>query len=256
MTKDEIKSVLELHGRWLRNEPGGNRADLYGADLSCANLSRADLSRANLSRADLSRADLSCANLSCANLSRAKLSRADLSCANLSGANLSRADLSGADLSCANLSGANLYGADLSRANLSGANLSGANLYGADLSGANLYGADLYGAKNIPIKARLLTQIVPETGAFDAWKKCANNVIVHLLIPASANRSNATGRKCRAERAKVLAVYGDTVGIGLHDKTKYVVGKTVKCHEWEENRWIECAGGIHFFITRAEAEAY
>jgi hypothetical protein len=32
--------------------------------------------------------------------------------------------------------------------------------------------------------------------------------------------------------------------------------KTVVCDVWGEGRWVECAGGIHFFITRAEAEAY
>ena len=25
---------------------------------------------------------------------------------------------------------------------------------------------------------------------------------------------------------------------------------------WEEDRWIECGGGIHHFLTRTEAEAY
>ena len=95
----DLKLVLELHGKWLRGEAGGSRAN-----LSRANLSGADLSRANLSRADLS----------WANLSGADLSGADLSWADLSGANLSRADLSGADLSGADLSWANLSGADLS----------------------------------------------------------------------------------------------------------------------------------------------
>jgi len=132
-TPDEIKSVLEAHTKWLRNEEGGSRANLRGADLSEANLRGADLSEADLSGADLSEADLSGANLSRANLSRANLSRANLSGANLSGANLRGADLSEADLS----------GANLSRANLSRANLSGANLRGADLREADLRGADL-----------------------------------------------------------------------------------------------------------------
>ena len=81
MTQEELNEIVRKHNLWLKNEEGGERADLSGANLSCANLSRA-----NLSRADLSRAYLSGANLSCANLSRA-----DLSCANLSCANLSRA---------------------------------------------------------------------------------------------------------------------------------------------------------------------
>jgi len=128
-TSINLNEILEKHGKWLRDEEGGER-------WSCAfgaNLSRANLSDADLSRADLSGANLSGANLSYADLSGANLIRADLSGANLSGANLSRADLSGA-----NLSGANLSGANLSRADLSGANLSDANLSDADLSRADL----------------------------------------------------------------------------------------------------------------------
>ena len=215
-------------------------ADLYGA-----NLSRADLSGANLYGANLSRADLSGANLSGANLSRADLSGADLS-----GANLSRADLSGADLSRADL-----YGADLSRADLYGANLSRAYLSGADLSRANLYGANLSGAENAAL-AIAQTRILPE-GQLIGWKSCESGVIVKLSIPAEARRSHAFGRKCRAEFADVLEIFNGEVGISKHDgKTDYRTGERVTCHEWSENWQEECAGGIHFFITREEAEAY
>ena len=111
MTKEKLSEILSLHAKWLRDEPGGIRADLSGANLSGANLSGASLSYANLSCADLSCADLSYANLSGASLSYANLSCADLRCADLSYANLSCADLSGADLSDADLSGADLSGA-------------------------------------------------------------------------------------------------------------------------------------------------
>jgi hypothetical protein len=102
-TKAELAEVIDSHGKWLRDEEGGSRANLSHADLSGAYLYGADLSYANLS-----------------------------------GAYLYGAYLSGANLSGANLYHANLYGADLSRADLSYANLSGADLYRA-----NLYGADL-----------------------------------------------------------------------------------------------------------------
>jgi hypothetical protein len=162
-----------------------------------------------------------------------------------------------ADLSGANLSGANLYGANLSGANLSGANLRRANLRRADLYGANLSGANLSGAKNIPEELSARLTIVPEEGDYTAWKKCNGGVLVKLLIPAEARRSNATGRKCRAEFAKVLQVLGADVGVSMHDqKTEYRVGETVRCDTWGEDRWQECAGGIHHFITRKEALDY
>ncbi len=168
------------------------------------------------------------------------------------GANLRSADLYGADLY-----GANLSGADLSGANLRSADLYGADLYGANLSGANLYGANLRSAKDIPSIAAAQTTVAMPEGLIVAWKKCSGSVVVKLHIPAEARRSNATGRKCRAEFADVVEVFGGTVGISMHDnKTQYVVGSRVTCHEWCEDRWNECAGGIHFFITREEAENY
>ena len=50
----DVKEVLELHEKWLNNDPDGEKAD-----LSYANLRGADLSYANLSDADLRGADLS-----------------------------------------------------------------------------------------------------------------------------------------------------------------------------------------------------
>ena len=91
MNQSELKSALESHGKYLRGEEGGARADLSGADLRWA-----DLRWANLRGADLSGADLRWANLSGADLSWANLSGADLRWANLSGADLRGADLRGA----------------------------------------------------------------------------------------------------------------------------------------------------------------
>jgi hypothetical protein len=36
----------------------------------------------------------------------------------------------------------------------------------------------------------------------------------------------------------------------------YRVGEVVRCDVWNEDRWVECGGGIHFFLTRKEAELY
>jgi hypothetical protein len=197
-----------------------------------------------------------CADLTGAYLTGAYLRGADLSGADLRGANLTDANLYDADLSGANLYGANLTGANLSCANLSGADLYGADLRSANPYGANLSGANLSGAKNLSEIAAAQLSIVPEKGSYTAWKKCGS-AIVELLIPAEARRSNATGRKCRAEFAIVIAIHGARVATSDHDgRTQYIVGQRVTCDRWENDRWIECAGGIHHFITRAEAEAY
>ena len=167
-------------------------------------------------------------------------------------ARVSGVDLFGANLYGADLSGANLYGADLYGADLRMANLSGVDLYGADLRRANLSGA-----KSIPSITNAQASILPESGQFQGWKKCRNGVLVRVMIGKNAKRSNATGRKCRAEYVKVLEVIGAEVGISQHDnKTEYRAGKIVRCDKWDKDRWVECGGGIHFFLTRIEAEQY
>ncbi len=190
-----------------------------------------------------------------ANLSGAYLSYAYLSGANLSDAYLRDANLGGANLSGAYLSGANLSGANLRGANLDGANLRGANLDGANLSDAYLRYAYLSDAKGAEL-AIAKTRILPD-GDLIGWKKCISNVIVKLRIPAEARRSHAFGRKCRTEYADVLEVIGSDVGISQHDdSTEYRVGARVAAHKWDEDWQDECAGGIHFYITRLEAEAH
>ena len=184
----------------------------------------------------------------------------------LCSADLSRADLCGADLRGANLRGADLYGACLL-----GANLRGACLYGACLLGADLRYAHLYGAKLSELTVAQ-TSILPDEGDIIGWKKAyvdgtmlPKPVIVKLLIPSDAQRSNATGRKCRASTARVLDLQDkqgnslppDTTAYSSYDSGfKYQKGETVHVENFDTNRWDECAPGIHFFITRIEAVEY
>ena len=236
LTREKLNKILEEHKHWL-NEDCKNweemRADLRGANLCNANLHRANLHRAYLSGADLHNADLS-------------------------GADLHNADLRGACLSRANLTGADLSGADLHNASLSEADLCGANLGEADLCGA-----DLRGAKNVPY----IPMVCPEEGDFIGWKKAESNknkVIVKLHIPFDAKRSSSTTRKCRCSKAEVIAIYnldgteaGETTCHSDYDNSFiYEVGKTVEVTNFSEDRWSECAKGIHFFINRQEAINY
>ena len=131
ITQEELKNALELHEKWLSNEPGGVRLDLHGVDLRLSDLSNANLKRANLSGADLSGVNLSEANLSDANLRHANLRGADFTFANLSDANLRHANLRGADFTFANLSSADLSHADLSDSDLSWLNT--INVIGLDV---------------------------------------------------------------------------------------------------------------------------
>lgn len=219
----DIELILEKHAKWARGEDGGERADLCGANLRCANLSDADLRSV---------------------------------------------DLCGADLRGANLSGGNLRNANLCCANLCCANLRGADLCGANLSGADLRDADLRGAKNTNKTAwdaytAFYPLQCPETGSFIGYKKAADKIVM-LEICADAKRSSATSRKCRCSKAKVLSITRlDGSDSGLTEVRSnyskefiYRVGEIAEVPDFDDNRWNECAAGIHFFITRDEAVKY
>lgn len=170
-----------------------------------------------------------------------------------------RADLSGAYLGDAILVHADLCYADLNGAILRGANLRDANLNGADLRNANLVGADLTRAV---YTNTVLNLQCPEEGSFIAWKKLARDSVAKLLIPEDAKRSSGTTRKCRASKAVVLAIYDKNGKETSEGKSRYYadffyrVGETIYADSWDEDRWNECSNGIHFFVTRKEAEEY
>ena len=217
MDRQKLEAIIKNHGKWLRGE-GGERADLQYAYLQ-----RADLQRAHLQRADLQGADLQ---------------YADLQYAYLQGAHLQRAHLQDADL----------QDADLQRADLQRADLQGAYLQGAYLRGAHLQGAHLPWFQ------------IPQDGTLTVYKKVQDK-IVKLLIPAKAKRTaSLVGRKCRAEYAKVLSIEGDkpvtSDGLRQGPKTRYEVGKTVKPDSYDDDIRTECSHGIHFFLTREEAEEF
>jgi hypothetical protein len=186
---------------------------------------------------------------------RANLRRADLCRAYLRGANLCGANLHGANLRRADLHGANLREAYLSVAHLSEANLRGADLRGAHLSEANLRGADLTDAKLSPFS------LCPEEGDFIAWKKVEGGVVLKLRI-IGKRISTPIGRKCRTDKCEVLAAYdreGKEVRALFRSKYDrffhYSVGEIIWTPLDEDFR-VECTSGIHFFMTRQEAEEY
>lgn len=145
-------------------------------------------------------------------------------------------------------------------ADLRGANMSGADMRWADMRGANMSGADMSGAKYIDSAKNLFCPLsCPEAGEYIGFKK-ADGKIVKLKIPTDAKRSSSTSRKCRASKAVVVSITeldgtpaGDEVCSDYDADFVYRVGETVEVQNFDENRWNECAPGIHHYITREEA---
>jgi uncharacterized protein YjbI with pentapeptide repeats len=266
-------SYKNLNGLDLK-ESNLREANLIHADLIEANLSNADLKDANLINANLAYADLRNADLKEANLRKVNLNNVNLREANLYGANLSYADLNNSALNNADLREANLYRAfcyytNLCGADLRNADLREANLFRANLKDANLFGVNLKNANIINAEISENTKIdypiaCPETGSFIGYKKAVCEYIVKLQICKDAKRSSATTKKCRCSKALVLAIeniYGsDSVLQEIESiynpSFVYRVGKIVEVPDFDDNRWNECAPGIHFFMDRQDAVEY
>ena len=160
-------------------------------------------------------------------------------------------EVAGDTLREADLREVGLFGADLR-----GADLRGANLFEADFRRANLCGADLL------CTVGMLQ--CPESGAFTGFKKLRDGLIAEIEILPDAKRSSATTRKCRCDKAKVVAItqkdgtpFAGEYGVSQHDSSfLYKIGDIVSVDNYDNDRWNECSTGIHFFITRQEAVDY
>ena len=272
MTQNELNKIIENHQHYLNEDIDGwesMRADLSyknlsGLDLRNANLYRVNLSNANLYSADLRKANLRKADIRNANLINADLAYADLREADLRNANLYRAfccyaNMYGAFCCYANLNGVDLRNADLREANLFRANLKDANLFGVNLKNANIINAEI--SENTKIDYPVAC---PETGSFIGYKKAGCEKIVKLQICEDAKRSSATTKKCRCSKALVLAIENiDGSDSGLQEIESefdpcfiYRIGEIVEVPDFDDNRWNECAPGIHFFMDRQNAVEY
>jgi len=131
------------------------------------------------------------------------------------------------------------------------ANLRDANLRDAYLRGANLSGAK-WDYRTVGIHA------APE-GELVAWGKKGQH-IVKMLVPAHTPRSCATTRKHRSAWVLVLEIDDGAVTSFEHrteyGAVTYEVGRETRADSWDTDRWNECSRGIHWFLSRAEAEAW
>lgn len=110
---------------------------------------------------------------------------------------------------------------------------------------------------------------VPDTGSFIGWKKAVIHhdsyeddeyYIVKLRIPEDARRSNAGNTKCRADKAYVEDIQ-DLDGNSVDKVVESIWDSKFRYQKWQivtepnycENRFEECANGIHFFLNREDA---
>lgn len=239
ITNDELKQIVERHQHFLNSD--------------CKNWQDMQAFFLHTSFDDM---DLSGLNLRGAIFCNASFDRAEMKNINLHGATFQYSTFCHADFEGADLGGADFLYSSLFEANLTNADLTGANFYCSILDNAILTNTKM---PNIPLKC-------PDSGAFVGWKQClddgAHSVIVKLLIPEDAKRLSGINRKCRCDKAIVLEIKdmnGKDINkaYSIHDTSfVYKVGETVSVSDFDNNRWAECAEGIHFFINKQEAIGY
>ncbi len=100
---ESINSLILAHQLWLKNKPGGSRADFSHQNLSSVVLTGLRLPRAKFSGASLLNATLDDGDFSECDFFVVDFTRASLVRANLYQADMRGAILSGTDLSFANL---------------------------------------------------------------------------------------------------------------------------------------------------------
>ncbi|MCK9598636.1 MAG: pentapeptide repeat-containing protein [Sphaerochaeta sp.] len=202
--------------------------------------------------------------------------------ANLSDANLSYSTLCGASFWLAIMDSINLTGVDGNGINLRQAMVTNANFSRANVSNVDLQGADVTGAiarEGSPVvdsihyetegeritkglKDLLDVAVIAPEGELIVYKALRNDRIATLRIPAGAARVSVGARKCRAAEAFVISIVDFTghpfdAGVSIHDSSfVYRVGKTVRPEQDFVPRALQCADGIHFFLTRSEAVDY
>ena len=205
-----------------------------------------------LSDADLSGWDLSWVDFSLTSFHRVSFDHADMHRCAVENALFDDCSFRGTNFRQANLKGAAMRYDDLS-----GADISGADLFSAVLEHANLTG--VISDEN----TKFFRLYCPEKGAFLGYKKCFNNRLVQLLIPADAKRTSATMNSCRCSKAKVLSIKSfdykeeyDEAWSLVDENFVYRKGQWVEVPDFNYDRWMDSTTGIHFWLTREEAKAY
>ena len=260
------RAPISVWLRWLRAKKlKMSDINFHGADFCHANFRYANFCYANFRGSDFSDADFSGANFYDVDFHGADFRGAHLNGADFRGAHFRGSDFSDADFCYANFHGADFRGAHLSDADFRGAHLSDADFSGADFSGADFcYAhfrgsdfsvADFYGSD---FSGTALCMQCPSEGSFIGWKKVAGK-IVKLQITESAKRSSATTHKCRCSEALVLEIDDGAmqqITNNSYAPLTYKVGELVHPDSFDDDRWNECTHGIHFFISRHDAEKH
>lgn len=241
------------------------------------NLSGLDLHNVDLSRLDLRHAILHNTNLRGANLQDSLLSHANICDADLSYANLDYATCNFANISRSSLCGATVrntvfrytlfdlvdfYNIAIHNTNFTYSAFRKSYITATDIANFSYATFDecaVIFTENTSLYSCGMIIDTPIRG----YKKCDTNgngpTIVTLEIPRGAIVFSINGSKCRTNKAIVLSIDGDGINeaYSFHDQEfVYRVGDELVIDDFDLRYNVECGTGIHFFLTKGEAEHY
>ena len=201
-------------------------------------------------------------------LSRLDLHNVDFTDAIGENINFSNANLMGSIFTGSRFEHVNFDSADLRKALLKNCDMRYANFHNADCRGTK-FSCTIMECSNhegiiIDDATENYRMHCPEKGAFLGYKKCFNDLLVTLLIPADARRVCSTTRPCRCDKAKVINItsfdfkehYKEAWSLCASTDFKYTLGEYVYPDSFNPDRWMESTHGIHFWMTPEEAMAY
>lgn len=181
----------------------------------------------------------------------------------------------GSDLSYQNLIKVEFKDLDLRNINFNYSNLCKCIFINCDLSGSNFKNCNVTGVEFINTKLNNVLYnewtagLLPITaeGRIIGYKKAitlqGEEVVIKLEIPEDSFRCNATSRKCRCNKAKVIYIENIeenkrfTSAVSSQDKNFiYTVNEMIEVKNYDKNRWNEYCPSIHFFLTKKEAKNY
>lgn len=176
--------------------------------------------------------------------------------------NFKNSSIQDAQLDDCPVKGADFENASLQRTTMRRCDMRGCNCKGTDFHTAVLEYAKLDDII-IDDNTKWFRLYCPEEGAFLAYKKCVNDRLVQLLVPADAKRTSGTNSACRVSKAKVLTIksfdytqeFDEAWSLAAEDFV-YRRGQMAEVLDFNEDRWFESTTGIHVWMTREEAMAY
>lgn len=184
-----------------------------------------------------------------------------------SNVNLGKAKINNSIIDNSAFPGTSLREISIQNSSMKGCIMRHCDLSNADISGTNIFSTVLEYTKLTDVKydenTRFFELYPPASGPYIGYKKCFNQRVATLLIPADAMRTSATMNCGRCSKAKVLTIksFDETeeyeYGLATIDEEfEYRVGQYVHVDDFNKNRWMDSTTGIHFWLTREEAIAY